>query len=182
MPKMRQAKYQGLWESLESLPGMYLHFMQDTDMILSVADEGLEGPSKKPRVSLESYTNHQGERFELEVWCWSWWGWKVESIKIYLEVWVEDKSIRLCDGSRYGMQRESLEVSKMILGFLAKATPRTLMPFTSIRKIKVLRLGLFCCCCHFCLVFLFYFKFCLVWFSAVWHIGLNSVPSKFMSK
>lgn len=67
MPKMRQAKYQGLRESVESLPGIYLHFTQDTDMILSVVDEGLERPSKEPGVLLESYTNNQGEKFELEV-------------------------------------------------------------------------------------------------------------------
>lgn len=56
----------------------------------------------------------------------------------------------------------------MILEFLAKATPWTLVPFTRMRKIrKVLRLGYFCCCCHFCLGLVFFFSVFLILLSVV---------------
>lgn len=77
-----------------------------------------------------------------------WYRWKGESTKRYME-----KFIKFCDGFGYGGHKE-LRCQKMILEFLAKAIPCTVVSSTKIRKIrKVLILGCFCRFCYFgCLI------------------------------
>lgn len=84
--------------------------------------------------------------------------------RIHLVAWVDNRILRFCDSFRSRSPRKSPEVSKMILEFLAKATPQIVVPFTGIRKIwKVLRLGYFLLPSSFLLfnlVFCCLFAFC----------------------